>query len=88
MKRLPSEYFATHVRATTEPFEVESPDDLLFPALAALGFEDVLMFASDYPHWDADNILHVRGRLPRTWREKVLWRNAAELYSLDVRVHA
>ena len=53
-----------------------------------MGFEDVLLFASDYPHWDADSLAQTRGRLPEAWRERVLWRNASELYGLEVAIPA
>jgi hypothetical protein len=84
LKRLPSEYFLEHVRVTTQPFELESATDSLVAPLAEMGFDDVLMFSSDYPHWDTDSVLQNRARLPRDWREKVLWRNAAALYGLRV----
>ena len=84
LKRLPSEYFLEHVRVTTQPLDLESSDDPLIAPLAAMGFEDVLMFSSDYPHWDTDSVLHSRGRLPPEWREKVLSGNAAALYGLPV----
>ena len=39
---------------------------------------NTLMFASDYPHWDYDNVqaLHI----PPAWREDVLAGNALKTY--------
>jgi predicted TIM-barrel fold metal-dependent hydrolase len=85
-KRAPSEYFAEHIKVTTQPLDIETPEDALVAPLTEMGFEDVLLFASDYPHWDADSLAQTRGRLPETWRERVLWRNASELYGLEVAV--
>lgn len=87
-KRPPSEYFLEHVHATTQPFDVADDDEGLVAGLADFGLEDVLMFSSDYPHWDTDNVLHARARMPAGWRERVLWRNAASLYRLEVSVAA
>ena len=82
-KKLPSEYFAEHVRVTTQPFEVMSKDDPTIAALDAMGAEDFLLFASDYPHWDADAAQKVRNIMPPHWREKVLFENAACLYGIE-----
>jgi predicted TIM-barrel fold metal-dependent hydrolase len=86
VKRPPSEVFHAHVRVTTQPLDLEPGDDALLAPLVADGFEEVLMFSSDYPHWDADDVRIAVARLPRSWRESVLWRNAAELYGVDVPV--
>lgn len=88
VKRLPSEYFADHVRVTTQPLNLASAGDELLAPMIALHFEDVLMFSSDYPHWDTDNMRQTRGLLPKGWSDKVLWGNAAELYGLPVGVSA
>jgi predicted TIM-barrel fold metal-dependent hydrolase len=81
LTRLPSEYFLESVRVTTQPLDLDG--GLLGP-VEELGMENVLMFASDYPHWDTDDVLQIRGRLPLAWRERVLWGNACELYGLSV----
>jgi predicted TIM-barrel fold metal-dependent hydrolase len=52
----------------------------MVPALEAVGAEEILMFASDYPHWDADDPLHVTRRLPQGWRDKVMYDNARAFY--------
>jgi predicted TIM-barrel fold metal-dependent hydrolase len=41
--------------------------------------ENTLLFASDYPHWDYDDVskLHI----PPTWRDKVLALNALDVYT-------
>jgi predicted TIM-barrel fold metal-dependent hydrolase len=81
LAKLPSEYFLERVRVTTQPLDL---DGALFAPVEELGMDDVLMFASDYPHWDTDDVLQIRGRLPRAWRDKVLWENANTLYDLTV----
>ena len=41
--------------------------------------ENTLMFASDYPHWDYDDVnkLHV----PPQWREKIFGLNALDVFT-------
>jgi predicted TIM-barrel fold metal-dependent hydrolase len=45
--------------------------------------KNILMFSSDYPHWDFDNPKMALPPLKGELKERVLWRNAAELYKLD-----
>jgi predicted TIM-barrel fold metal-dependent hydrolase len=80
LKKLPSEYAREHIRVTTQPLETPHNTDNMWPALADIGAEDMLMFSSDYPHWDFDdpNMLPI----PDEWREKVFDKNARELYGL------
>jgi hypothetical protein len=80
MQRLPSEYAREHIRLSTQPLEQPRERAALWPALADIGAEDMLMFASDYPHWDFDAPSFVR--LPRGWHEPVMDGNARALYGL------
>jgi predicted TIM-barrel fold metal-dependent hydrolase len=83
-KRLPSEYFREHMRVTTQPLDTEGVNDELVPGLDAIGAEDFLMFSSDYPHWDGDEPHKTLARLPRHWRDKVGFDNAAAIYGIKV----
>lgn len=80
LRRLPSEYAREHVRLTTQPLEQPRNREALWPALADIGGERMLMFASDYPHWDFDDPASLR--VPPTWREAIFDANARELYHL------
>ena len=85
LKRLPSEYITTHFRATTQPMEEPPKPEYLLQILEMIGQDDFLMFATDYPHWDFDAPDRaipsvVKGDL----REKIMWKNAAELYGLKI----
>ena len=81
IKRLPSEYIREHVRFSTQPLEM-SPDRLqLIDLLEAVeGAEDLLCFATDYPHWDADDPHYIASRLPSEWLSKIFFENACAFY--------
>jgi predicted TIM-barrel fold metal-dependent hydrolase len=83
LKRLPSEYAREHIRVTTQPLEQPRDPKALWPALADIGAEEMLMFASDYPHWDFDDPTLLR--LPAEWREAIVDGNARALYKLPER---
>ena len=78
VRRPPSEYAAEHVRFTTQP--LESPPDikLLWSCLEGMAGRQTLMFASDYPHWDQDEIDSLN--FPESWRDDVFAGNARAAY--------
>jgi predicted TIM-barrel fold metal-dependent hydrolase len=47
-----------------------------------IGAPEMILFSSDYPHWDFDSPKVALPALPADWKEKIFWRNAAELYGL------
>jgi predicted TIM-barrel fold metal-dependent hydrolase len=80
LRRLPSEYFAKHVWVTTQPLDLPPQRDQLIDALSWFDGENKLVFSSDYPHWDADDLEYLQQRLPSNWHAKVLHENALRLY--------
>ncbi|MBV9281214.1 MAG: amidohydrolase [Chloroflexi bacterium] len=83
LKRLPSEYAHDHIRVTTQPLEQPRKPDRLWEALADIDAQDMLLFASDYPHWDFDDPYQLR--LPPSWKDRIFDGNARELYGLPAR---
>ena len=81
LERAPSEYFREHFRLTTQPLELPSERQELVDVLSFFDAEEMLLFATDYPHWDTDELDHVAARLPEEWLENVLSGNARRLYS-------
>jgi predicted TIM-barrel fold metal-dependent hydrolase len=78
VRRVPSEYFREHVRVTTWPLDRPAEPERLVRLLNAFGgAEDLLCFASGYPHWNADTAADVAARLPEAWHAKVFHDNAA-----------
>jgi len=49
--------------------------------------EKMLMFSSDYPHWDGDMPDFAMRRLEPTMREAVMYGNALELFKLKEQQH-
>lgn len=82
VKRKPSEYARDQLRITTQPLEEPKDPRDLVRIIEAMNGQDILMFSSDYPHWDYDDPRHVASRLPAEWRDKVMFQNACDLYGL------
>lgn len=54
LNRLPSEIIRERVRMTVQPLDAPPDAASLEMVLEQLGSEDMLLFASDYPHWHYD----------------------------------
>jgi predicted TIM-barrel fold metal-dependent hydrolase len=50
------------------------------------GKSDLLMYGSSYPHWSTSPPAVMADGLDAEQRDRVLWRNASELYGLKERV--
>ncbi|MEP6954741.1 MAG: amidohydrolase family protein [Solirubrobacteraceae bacterium] len=82
VRRPPSEYVADHVRLGTQPLERPDDDRHLLALLEMMDAERVLMFSSDYPHWDFDSPARAFPSLPPAMREAIFSTNARTLYGL------
>lgn len=82
VKKLPSEYAAKHFRLTTQPLDEPKNRKHLHQIIDMLPSKDMLLFSSDYPHWDFDNPFQVFRGFPKKVQEKIFYENAAELYGL------
>ncbi|MHA6780739.1 amidohydrolase family protein [Pseudonocardia saturnea] len=76
----PSHYLRHRIRITTQPMEEpERPGDLV-PLLREIG-QDVLMFSTDYPHWDFDDPQRAfRTRVPADLHQRIMYDNARAQY--------
>ena len=86
LKRLPSETILEHVRFTSQPIEEPPRTSQLLELFEMMRADRVLMFASDYPHWDFDSPFAAFPKVPKELGERIFWRNAQELYGLETRV--
>jgi uncharacterized protein len=82
LKRLPSDYFRDHVRVSTQPVEYSGKREETIQTFAAMDGPDVLMFSSDYPHWDADEPGYVASRFPAEWHSRMFYENARAFYRM------
>lgn len=79
----PSEYFQRQCFCSCEP------DDVALKAAAALGVDEYMMWASDYPHYDCvfpgavDELREHCAGLPEPSRQKIMGGNAARCYGLN-----
>jgi uncharacterized protein len=88
LKRLPSEYFHDHIRITTQPLDYAASREDVIGAYRMFGAEDILMYSSDYPHWDGDQPDFVASRLPSEWLPKIFHENARDYFRLPSRSSA
>ncbi|MEM7029482.1 MAG: amidohydrolase family protein [Chloroflexota bacterium] len=83
VKRPPSDYMRDHIRLTVQP--VDAPHDLtqLEQVIDQLESDEMLMFATDYPHWhyDADEEAWPLN-LPEPLNRNIWSENARALYGL------
>ncbi len=80
MKRLPSEYFADHFRLSTQPFELSPKREEMIQICEMFNGKEMLLFATDYPHWDTDDVDYIAGRLPKEWHSNIYYKNAMKFY--------
>ena len=84
LDRPPSEIVYEHVYFTTQPIEEPENRGYLHQLLAMFPADQMLMFATDFPHWDGDTPDFSMRMLPKALLEPVMWRTAAALYKLPV----
>jgi predicted TIM-barrel fold metal-dependent hydrolase len=81
VRRPPSETIRQHVRLSVAPLDAGPPAQL-GQVVEQLGSEEMLMFASDYPHWHEEDISTLLDAIPRSMARKVMSDNARALYGL------
>ena len=82
VRRPPSEYVADHVRVATQPIERPDDDAHLLQVMEMMDAGRLLLFSTDYPHWDFDSPTRAFPKLPHDLREAIFSTNARELYGL------
>jgi len=84
VRRAPSEYIREHIRVTVQPLDApEANPKHLLDVVEQLGSDDMLMYASDYPHQHvADPEVALMRHLPDALAQKIRSENARVLYGL------
>jgi predicted TIM-barrel fold metal-dependent hydrolase len=82
LTKLPSEYMKEFYY-TSQPLE-QSHMEVLPPIFEMMDFENHLLYASDYPHWDFDvpSVIYDLPFLSETAKKKILGENARQLFKL------
>lgn len=78
--KLPSEIVKDHIRLTTAPFDAPDDPALLARVLDQLPSEEMLLFASDFPHWQHDGDAMLPKGLDSALRRKILFANPLATY--------
>jgi uncharacterized protein len=82
--RIPSDYLPGHVYFVQGSLDGPGEADFAADWLSFTGKDDMVMFGSSYPHWHCAGVDALAARLTTEQREKLCWRNAAQLYHIDV----
>lgn len=80
LTRPPSEYVFDHVRFTTQPFIEPPRREHVAQVCDMIQAERVLLFSTDYPHWDFDDPVRALAPIPAHVRERIFAQNALEVY--------
>ena len=80
--RFPSEYLRDHVRFCSSALDGPTDESQAEQWLDFTNKADLLMYGSSYPHWSAVGPDAAVVGLNDVQREKVLWRNASDLYGV------
>ncbi len=89
VKQAPSDYVRQRFRFSSQPMdEPEHQKRHIAEIAEMLHAKETLMFSSDYPHWDSDDVTRVAKVLPEEIRDDVMFKNAAAVYKIPAPVAA
>lgn len=78
--RPPGEIVRDHVRLTMQPFDAPADPDVVRRAIDQLPSTDMLLFASDFPHWQYDGDAMLPPGLDASLAKKILIDNPLATY--------
>lgn len=82
VKRMPSDYFRDNLRFTTQPWDDLTAKEFM-NIVDMMGSDEMIMYASDYPHWDFDPPERTLPHgTPDSVRQKIMFDNAKNFYQL------
>lgn len=80
VERAPIEIIREHFRLTLQPIDAPDQGDAVMKVIEHLGSDDMLLYSSDYPHWQFDGDQSVPPGLPAALRRKILVDNPRSTY--------
>ena len=83
VKRAPSDYMRDHIRLTVQPTDAPPQQAYLEQIINQIESDEMLMFATDYPHWHYDSDEEAWPiKLPEPHNLNIWSENARKLYRL------
>ncbi|WP_156430897.1 amidohydrolase family protein [Paenibacillus sp. FJAT-26967] len=82
LTKMPSEYIRDHCFLTTQPIEEPDNPQHLIDLFNMFDAENIILYSSDYPHWDFDAPDMILRKLKPEARRKIFYENAKKLYNL------
>ena len=79
--RSPAEILRDHVRLTITPFDAPDASDAIERTIDHLRSDEMLLFASDFPHWQFEGDEILPPRLSQSLRRKIMIDNPLATYS-------
>jgi uncharacterized protein len=76
----PLEIFRDRFRLTIQPFDAPDSPDIVRRAIEHLGSDELLLFASDYPHWQFDGDDALPNGIPADLARKIMVDNPRATY--------
>ncbi|HEY6430665.1 MAG TPA: amidohydrolase family protein [Acetobacteraceae bacterium] len=81
VKQSPAEQIREHVRLTVQPIDGPKDAGVLERIIEQIGSDDMLLFSTDYPHWQFENEAALPDGIPRRLIEKIMVENPLATYS-------
>jgi predicted TIM-barrel fold metal-dependent hydrolase len=78
--RSPEEYVRDHIRLTIQPFDAPPSAAQIGRIMDQLQSDDMLLFATDFPHWQFDGADMLPAGIPLPLRRKILIENSLATY--------
>jgi uncharacterized protein len=78
--RSPLEIFRDHFRLTVQPFDAPNSPDIVRRVIDHLGSDELLLFSSDYPHWQFDDDNFLPAGIPDDIARKIMVDNPLDTY--------
>jgi predicted TIM-barrel fold metal-dependent hydrolase len=78
--RSPAEIFRRHFALTVQPLDAPDSPEIVSRVIEHLGSEDILLYASDFPHWQFDGDAPLPAAIPRHLARKIMVDNPLATY--------
>lgn len=80
VKRRPSEYVAEHFTFATQPLDETTRPAELAAMFGIKNLDRMLLFSSDYPHYDTDAPSVILAKIPPEMKARVCYQNALDVF--------